>query len=54
MCHPYSKVLVLLTNHASLDVVCYPLIHVGPPILLLDLADCLIPTRVSGCGVVVH
>ena len=49
-----GKVFVLLACSASLDVVRYPLVHVGPPVAYLGFADGFVPTWVAGGRVIVH
>ena len=49
-----GEVFVLLTDCASLDIVCYPLVHVGPPVPFLGFTDRFVPTWVSGCQMVMH
>ena len=45
---------ILLTGGASFHIVRNPFVHSYPLQLLLGFSDCLIPTWVSCCGVVMH
>jgi hypothetical protein len=49
VCHYF----ILLASGASLDVVCDPLAHPWPLLVLFGFADCFVSSGVSCCSVVV-
>ena len=51
---PMHKVLALLANCASLDIIRDPCMHPWPPILVLDLLYCFVPSWMSSSRVVMH